>query len=784
MTERLRKGWVAGACVLLVLGALVWSSADVNALSTTNLRQLTRGLLWWGFRNQGTQGGVYSRTDSRSACRLSYPGMGCCMMLNMAGPDYIPYFGVKAGYSWWNQKQEAMNLSGGGSIWVLTKVGGTPGVSYSGTFNPTEDIVPLYYDIANSPEAGWGYDTKVPDHGSGAGVSMANWYPGASLQTVTADAGVPYEILNFRLDQYPDADKDDRPEDIIISRWETKDGITVTRKALAWAYQGFDDFIILECEFENTGANQLSDTYFAFTEAFVVSQGEWGNQGQPGDRGGTNPNDDYFKYTGAANYDGDASHAALKINYQYDGDSPNTILDDMGGNVDPNSREITRHPGGLKEGQLKAHQYMGMAPLAYQDAGASHVFNANDLGKFVNPPDEQPYASHWWETRDIRRAKSDCPNVSTHSEQEIYDAFTAATGDNPTGVGAYVNSQVYGPYDLAPGDKAKIVMAYACGSGASAVPREGQSKYSMDIESWAIMDIPLTDDVKRTRLAKGLDAMVDHLGAAQFAYDNLYDIPDYPPDVNFTVQSNANALNEVVWSDDVESSVNPDYGDTDIVGYRVFRSSWQEFGPWTLMGEITAGESGGAYTYSGGQYKWEDKNAIAGFRYFYNLRAVAKPRTSWTNGTATMSDLPSEVQDHLSVGLEGGYGDATQRTNLASSPYMPQTAQGDQMAKDFDVRVVPNPYSRTKAGYNYDSTLKIRFVGLPTKCTIWIYNFAGELVGQLDHDNPNSGETYWLHVERNYAVLEIATGIYFWVVESNHPDSMGKKKKGTFYVIR
>ena len=693
MTGILRKGWAAGTCALLILVALVWTSADVHALATTNLRQLTRGLLWNGFRNEGTQGGIYALTASRSACRNTYPGMACGMMLNMAGPDFIEYYGIKAGYSWQDQKQESQNTSAGESVVVLTRApDGEYSASNSGLFNPTEDIVPMWYDIANSPEKDWGYDVKAPDHAKAPGLSMANWYPGASPATVGAEAGQPYEIMNFRTASYMDADKDDRPENIVFSKWTTKHGITVTRKAYSWSYQGFDDFFILEVEFENTGDSdgdgvadlnggagyQLDDSYFSFINGFTISQGApYQNQGMPSDRGGTRPNDDEYRYTGDPDYDGPGEYAALKLSYQYDGDSPDTFDNDIGEPI-KTTDPYYNQPGGFLEGQLLSYQYMGMAPLAYQDAGTSHVFNANDQGKYVNPTGDQPAAPVVWETIEIRRSNTNAPYASTHSDQQIYEAYTTPAAGNPAKAGAWVSGQTYGPYDLAVGDKAKIVMVYAGGTGANAVARSSdQPKYSMDMMAWARTGVPLEESNRLSRLAKGLGALADHVKAAQFTYDNAYDIPDYPPDVNFAVASNANALNEVAWTNAVESAVNPDDGVADIAGYRVFRSTWHEHGPWELMADVKAGVDGATWVYSGTEYRWEDLAAIPGFRYFYNVRAYASPKSAWTNGTATIDDLPDEVQDHLSVGLEGGYSAPEQRTNLSSSPYMPQNDDAD-----------------------------------------------------------------------------------------------------------
>ena len=71
-----KKGRTATVWVLLIVAAFLAQASHVLALNTKNLRWLDRGLLWTGFRNQGTQGGVLGRYDSRSTARMAYPGMG------------------------------------------------------------------------------------------------------------------------------------------------------------------------------------------------------------------------------------------------------------------------------------------------------------------------------------------------------------------------------------------------------------------------------------------------------------------------------------------------------------------------------------------------------------------------------------------------------------------------------------------------------------------------------------------------------------------------------------
>ncbi len=784
--------------VVLMIVVVGWAF-EVYSLDTQNMRQLTRGQLWTGFRNEGTQGGVWDDRSSRGAPRLTYPGMGNGLMLNMAGADYIEYFGTKNGFSWAEQKQEAQNLSGGEGIWVLTNVGGEYGVSYSGPWTPSADISPMYYDIANSPEANWGYQVEVPPHGLGAGKIMPNWYPGAALQTDAPRTGVPYEILNHRWGQYMDADKDDRAEDIVFSRWTTKHGVTITRKAMAWSYQGFDDFFILEVEFENTGDSDgdgvadlnggagypLQDAYFAFVQGFTVSMSGDGNNhsmsaGMPGQY---TPQDDNFRYTAAPNYDGPAEYVGLKLSYQWDGDDPTKSQEDTGQPIDIESvhGNAKNLPGGVSDGQLRAPQYVGVAPLAYRDSGPSHMFNANDQGKYVNPVGEQPRTVKWYETDRFWGLRTKLPNLSSDSEQGIYEAFSGATDNNPTTVTGFANVQTYGPYNLAVGEKAKVVVAYVAASGAQAISRPGQPAYAIDIQSFCLDGIPLEESVRLDRLKKGEGALVAHLEAAQFAYDNVYDLPDYPPDVMFTPGVNLDAEITLTWNDAAESSVHPDFGDPDVVGYRVFRSAYQEFGPWELVGTVTAGTSGTTWDYSGGQYVWRDNTAVAGFRYFYNVRAFAKSRDSWSNGMSSMADLPVEVQGHLKAGLEGGYSAPEHRVNLDISPFQPGLAPSWPEKR---VRVVPNPFSLSESAYNYQSSKKIRFLGLPPKSRVLIFNVAGDIVGEILHDDASSGEASWFQIERNVTAPDVASGIYFYVVESLTPESMGQTVTGTFYILR
>jgi hypothetical protein len=106
-----------------------------------------------------------------------------------------------------------------------------------------------------------------------------------------------------------------------------------------------------------------------------------------------------------------------------------------------------------------------------------------------------------------------------------------------------------------------------------------------------------------------------------------------------------------------------------------------------------------------------------------------------------------------------------------------------------DVKVVPNPY-RGDENYTFESggwegrtnawnenKRVIKFIHLPTKCTLRIYSLVGEVITTIYHeDSINGDETWNLLSESNRA---IASGVYIFSVESDLGTQVGK-----FVVIR
>ena len=72
----------------------------------------------------------------------------------------------------------------------------------------------------------------------------------------------------------------------------------------------------------------------------------------------------------------------------------------------------------------------------------------------------------------------------------------------------------------------------------------------------------------------------------------------------------------------------------------------------------------------------------------------------------------------------------------------------------------------------------IGFYGLPEKCTIRIFSYAGQLIETIERNNNPVYSTEWFLVTRNGQ--EIASGIYLYVVTT--PE--GEKATGKFIIIK
>lgn len=705
----------------------------------------------------------------------------------------------------------------GFGVWVLSREGSQYKLSWSGPRYKSDDIRAMMYDPSKGPESKLGAPT-LWERGRGGGFTEpSNWWPGALVPTT----GPPRKIWNYSPGKYI-AD-DAFPEELVISRWTNSQGITVTRKVNAWSYQNFDDFTITEYEMENTGDTKgtgvadlppktVEDVYIVLSTTFNVSQFGANMASSYFSSMPDRVRDDHFKYTEAGNYVKggpggpvfiDPSEAkGLKIAYQFDGKSPFSGYDDTGEPWNTALQGSGLVEMGMVDNQMTSFQFMGIAPVAYADDAGIHSFNKNDKGKYVQPKGAQPAYANRWAIRGFN--DYDEPTPAAHSPAQIFSMLTAApVVDNPTDVGIWTNAQVYGPYTLARGEKAKLVVCYAGGTGAEF---KGPGGEPIDHWQWALT-------ASKADVAMGERALVQHVRNALFAYQSGFDLPDSPPDVDLIITSDENARTKLSWSAVGNSAVNPDYTGaeaSDIAGYRIYRGqrgNLTSIGPFSLVVDIpVSGALPSGVTYDAnavwpdavpvptplttppdrraakpGIYTWSDPNSNAGFSYWYSIRSYAKGHSAWTNndGTKTFADLPARVQTHLKRGLEGGYSNILQVWN--GSPVLPITTAANQMQRQ--IVVTPNPF-RLDGTHNYIGDTKIRFLNVPEKAYVYIFNSAGQMIALLRKTDPTRSEVSWNGRPYTSSLVQVGPGIYFYVVKSQTAASEGKIQTGTFVVIR
>ncbi len=759
----MKKIMVCGM-VFLVLGLLLWS--DVPA---QELRIQSRAKVWDIYWNVGTQG-VRAATPMSwyRPVGMQYPGY----LWTQYPKEFIDYWSQRnwgPGSQWRRWNGEMCGTMPGWNQFIATQVGGEFHVSESKATLESEDVVAMGYDPSQGPEMNIGYRKVSP-----LGPVMANWWPGQA----PPGPNEPVEIHNYRYSDYMEPDKDNFPESTIVSKWTTRNGITVTKKAYAWSFPDYDDFEILEYTFENTGDSdgdgaadlgggglQLNDTFFIFSTRFYVSGCGQGNYTGNSYFRATEPIalDDWYKYTEAANFDGPGAAMGLKMWYSFDGENPDLPGEDIGKPYSSNRAYESWHNCCLRhtkvEGEMGSYQYVGAAPLAYTPGSvndpSTFTYDTGGDGSFVAPRvADQPHTVKWWDYRD--RTDFSEPGSESRSSEQIYTELTSPAPfikDNPTTIDGLTASFAYGPYDLAPGDKVRIVYALV-----AAAPVEENM--------WGWAKQGRQEDMYTD---KAMDNLLKHHNAASDAFRWGYDLPDPPPDVKVEATASVDGFNLAKWTDAGDDATDPDYSGAeaqDIVGYRVYRSDFK-VDDWKLVAEFPLKDS---QYYKGGGYEYEDRRSVAGFEYYYRVAAYDSGHDDW-NGTGMA--IPS---------LEGGNSSPEQWANgvLTNIPFVPSNAAADQMQRD--VIVVPNPH-KADGAHNYPTAGLMRFTNVPQKCIIRIYTVAGELAAVIRHNDPSRGEASWNQIPDSRGG-GVPAGVYYWVLESQMPGSQGQTQSGTLMIIK
>ncbi len=312
-----------------------------------------------------------------------------------------------------------------------------------------------------------------------------------------------------------------------------------------------------------------------------------------------------------------------------------------------------------------------------------------------------------------------------------------------------------GPWDLAPGDSVVIAYAEAIGGATYA---EATS---------------LTIENASTIAQKGLSAFNASAARAQFAYANRYNVPDPPPAPPFTVSLFANPTdpskvgNTIAWKNRYDGALDPDYTGTeaaDLVGYRLYRSSYLPIGPWTVVKDVKKGD---AAFLSGDTYTVTDTTARIGNAYYYALTAYDTGHATWPPNLAAR--FPETANSNRVPVLESSL-----FANRSIDPFSTTIPKADDLS---DVLVVPNPFVQGSGTSTPGLEDQIQFVNVPSPSLIRIYTMRGTLVATIRHTE-ESGIARWN--QQTDGELFVESGIYLYSVET--PD--GRSKTGKLAIVR
>jgi hypothetical protein len=370
-------------------------------------------------------------------------------------------------------------------------------------------------------------------------------------------------------------------EEIIISKWTTQNGITVTRKSMAWSYPderwglraGYNNFIIIDYVFRNTGdtdgdgisdeEKDYQDVFFGFCYLIQPSSQDkrlhsWGSAYLDAD--------DVVRY--------DSTRALL---YAYDSTSQA-------------SGEALFDYGNLYGGEIRTPGYAGFAKL-YADSST----------------DSSPQPNTVFHAQSIERTYT----LLQMGKETFYyilsgDSASLYMSDENYWL-APILLQGYGPYNLQTGDSVHIVIVEAVHgiSPQTCLGGSGSQQY----------------------LKSGLKFLTRSVDKASELFNNNYYLEDYPPPAPDTVEiepvpREGELLVPLVltWDSKYDDYVDPATGKHDLEGYKVYRSDYHYIGPHNELASIPK-EDPDFYNPLTGTYMFPDTTVELGKGYFYAVVA-------------------------------------------------------------------------------------------------------------------------------------------------------------------
>ncbi|MBN1302092.1 MAG: hypothetical protein JW995_12835 [Melioribacteraceae bacterium] len=603
----------------------------------------------------------------------------------------------------------------------------------------------------------------------------------------------------------------DEAEEIIEAAWASSTGIMVKRTSRAWSYPDYDDMIIYEYEFVYNGdtdgnpetiemQDDLQDVMILIVYGFAPSMYGYQRHYQT------------WKYEGGI-YRGDQHNYWdadywLGFNLATHTGSDDFIARYLAAKPEPN-KELFRTfaETGINGGGLASPQAPGFAILYYDTNHMAVIDPANperNESEYVNYL--RTTAGEYYEIDEAGYMKQPFSNKvstgNTNSNKMMYEKD--ALNPNTRWSGVYSEGSttwtlprnderwigraafnyrqsvdagqkhiVFGPYSIKLGDTLRYSVAEVCGYGGQPgkLVEGGPSDQPGVLNQWN--KIPTWD---KKVIING-ETMTEH-------YLTDYGFPDFVNSgIRNVTQVTENAFKAYLGVDNVQLPVWPE----DHPGKGNYRIPVPVPAPVIQVSNTTDGNvridwSRAVETFShprlmGALEKFIVIKSVAGMGPWSDTVAVV------FKGDVNSDDMYSVLDDDpdYKIGETRFYsvisvdvnGNTSGKTNITK--FSKNIGAVQKLGK---VYAVPNPFV-SESGFQGSGEVesKIGFYGLPEKCTIRIFSYAGQLIETIEHDAPLY-TTEWLQISKNGQ--EIASGIYFYVVST--PD--GQQSKGKFVVIK
>jgi hypothetical protein len=322
-----------------------------------------------------------------------------------------------------------------------------------------------------------------------------------------------------------------------------------------------------------------------------------------------------------------------------------------------------------------------------------------------------------------------------------------------------------GPWDIAPGDSITFAIAEIV-DGVDYDKVTGPNKIALDKFS-------VINQLSKAIYERSADK-------AKQTFDNGLDNPNPPVAPSFQVdyykEKEQFVANQITWGIETENIPDPDDGQLDLAGYRLYRSEYLPTGPWVKIADITKADP---LYFNNGKYLYVDSNVQVGKSYYYALTAYDNGRTNWNikptaqfEKSTDRSNPTSPNWNSKSVAVP-----SLESSIFANRTKYPFTATFPP-AKNLDnVLVVPNPFILGKSDTQVGKSDEIQFVNVPNPCTIRIYTIRGDLVKTINVSENDGAIKSWFQ-DTDFGQY-VQSGVYIY-----HLDSKIGKKIGKFAIIR